>query len=246
MLLNIYYKEILLILKQILLTDKNKMSIKIGILNCYSDEPKSAPSAYYFSDIINDVTIINICYNEKIENINDYDGYIISGSRSYHKDKDSWISDLKGIVKQIYNKNIPCLAVCFGHQVVAGMFDGTIIRNFASEEGFQDVPTAVGDTPINLFSGLSNPVKVYQSHNDAVIKAPPESIQVIYNEKCVQYFQIGSIYSIQSHPEITVPIAIKLTKRKEKDLELMLNGVNEQNIQSHTIFKNFYAIVEKI
>ena len=220
------------------------MPIKIGILNCYSDEPKSAQSASYFSELINNTTIINTCYNEKIENINDYDGYIISGSRSCHKDKESWITDLKGIVKQIYDKNIPCLAVCFGHQLVALTFGGTTIKNIASVEGFQDVPTVAGDAPIKLFSRLPNPVKVYQSHYDAVMKAPFGSTQVINNEKCVQYFQYGSIYSIQSHPEITVSVAVKLAEREGKDLELMLNGVNEQNIQSQIILKNFYTIVE--
>lgn len=223
------------------------MPIKIGILNCYADEPKSAPSAGYFSDIVENTTIINTCYNEKIESINDYDGYIISGSRSFYEDKDSWITNLKELVKQIYDENIPCLAVCFGHQVVAHMFDGTAVRNLASEEGFQNVPTVVANAPIYLFSGLSNPVKVYQSHSDAVIKAPPGSIQVIYNEKCVQYFQFGSIYSIQSHPEITVPIAVELAKKenkKNKEIETILNGVNEQNIQSHKILENFSDIVK--
>lgn len=223
------------------------MPIKIGILNCYADEPKSAPSAGYFSDIVENTTIINTCYNEKIESINDYDGYIISGSRSCYEDKDSWITNLKELVKQIYDENIPCLAVCFGHQVVAHMFDGTAVRNLAGEEGFQNVPTVVANAPIYLFSGLSNPVKVYQSHSDALIKAPPGSIQVIYNEKCVQYFQFGSIYSIQSHPEITVPIAVELAKKenkKNKEIETILNGVNEQNIQSHKILENFYIIVK--
>lgn len=223
------------------------MPIKIGILNCYADEPKSAPSAGYFSDIVENTTIINTCYNEKIESINDYDGYIISGSRSCYEDKDSWITDLKELVKQIYDENIPCLAVCFGHQVVAHMFDGTAVRNLASEEGFQNVPMVVANAPIYLFSGLPNPVKVYQSHSDAVIKAPPGSIQVIYNEKCVQYFQFGSIYSIQSHPEITVPIAVELAKKenkKNKEIETILNGVNEQNIQSHKILENFSNIVK--
>jgi len=223
------------------------MPIKIGILNCYSDEPKSALSARYFSDIIDDTTIINTCYNEKIENINDYDGYIISGSRSCYEDKDSWITNLKELVKQIYDENIPCLAVCFGHQVVAHMFDGTAVRNLASEEGFQDVPTKMGEDSVRLFTGLPNPMKVFQSHNDAVMKAPPGSIQVIYNGKCVQYFQFGSIYSIQSHPEITVPIAVELGKKenkKNKEIETILNGVNEQNIQSHKILENFSNIVK--
>lgn len=220
------------------------MQTKIGILNCYADEPKSAPSASYFSDIINHAAIINTCYNEKIENINDYDGYIISGSRSCHEDKISWITDLKEIVKQIHDKNIPCLAVCFGHQVVAQMFGGTTVRNETGEEGFLDVPTKREEGIVKLFAGLPNPVKVYQSHYDAVLKAPPGSIQVINNEKCVQYFQFGSIYSIQSHPEITVPIAVGLAKKGNKAIDSILNGVNEQNIQSQIILENFYAIVK--
>lgn len=220
------------------------MQTKIGILNCYADEPKSAPSAGYFSDIVKNTTVINTCYNEKIENINDYDGYIISGSRSCHEDKISWITDLKEIVKQIHDKNIPCLAVCFGHQVVAQMFGGTTVRNETGEEGFLDVPTKRGEGIVKLFAGLPNPVKVYQSHYDAVLKAPPGSIQVINNEKCVQYFQFGSIYSIQSHPEITVLIAVGLAKKENKAIDSILNGVNEQNIQSQIILENFYAIVK--
>jgi GMP synthase (glutamine-hydrolysing) len=225
--------------------DRNKMPIKIGIINCYSDEPTSAPSASYFSDIVEDTTIINICSGEKIENTNDYDAYIISGSRTCYENKDSWIKYLREIVKQIYDENIPCLAVCFGHQVVADIFGGNTVRNRNGEEGFQDVPTTLGEEAIRLFKGLPNPVKVFQSHNDAVMKAPPGSIQVIYNEKCVQYYQFGSIYSIQSHPEIDIMAAKQFAKRDNKDVKTILNGVNEINIRSRRILENFSNIVEK-
>jgi GMP synthase (glutamine-hydrolysing) len=225
--------------------DRNKMPIKIGIINCYSDEPTSAPSASYFSDIVEDTTIINICSGEKIENSNDYDAYIISGSRTCYENKDSWIKYLREIVKQIYDENIPCLAICFGHQVVADIFGGNTVRNCNGEEGFQDVPTTMGEEAIRLFKGLPNPVKVFQSHNDAVMKAPPGSIQVIYNEKCVQYYQFGSIYSIQSHPEIDITAAKQFAKRDNKDVKIILNGVNEINIRSRRILENFSNIVEK-
>lgn len=225
--------------------DRNKMPIKIGIINCYSDEPTSAPSASYFSDIVEDTTIINICSGEKIENTNDYDAYIISGSRTCYENKDSWIKYLREIVKQIYDENIPCLAVCFGHQVVADIFGGNTVRNRNGEEGFQDVPTTMGEEAIRLFKGLPNPVKVFQSHNDAVMKAPPGSIQVIYNEKCVQYYQFGSIYSIQSHPEIDITAAKQFAKRDNKVVKIILNGVNEINIRSRRILENFSNIVEK-
>jgi len=220
------------------------MHNKIGILNCYSDEPISAPSAQLFVDNIPNTKIINLCHGEEIDYVNKFNGYIVSGSRSYHKDQDEWITNLIEIIKQIYNKNIPCLAVCFGHQVVADIFGGTTVKNIAGEEGFQEVPTKEGDESIRLFNGLSNPLKIYQSHNDAVIKAPPGSIQIINNEKCVQYFQFGSIYSIQSHPEIDIVAAKRFAKRDNKNVKTVLNGVNEQSFQSYKILENFSKIVE--
>ena len=220
------------------------MRVKIGILNCYADEPESAPSACYFSDIVRNTTIINICHNEAIKNINDYDGYIVSGSRSCHKDKIGWITALKGLIKQIYNENIPCLAVCFGHQVLADMFGGTTVKDFGGEYGFQNVPTVARNKHIKLFSGLPNSVKIYQSHNDAVLKSPPKSINTIHNDKCVQYYQYGSIHSIQSHPEISVTTAIKIVKKDNQDIDSILNGINENNIKSHIVLENFIKFVE--
>ena len=76
------------------------------------------------------------------------------------------------------------------------------------------------------------------------MKAPNGSIQVIHNDKCVQYYQYGSIISIQSHPEIDVEAAKWFAKRDNKDIKTVLNGVNEQTIQSQMILDNFYTIVK--
>ena len=220
------------------------MSLKITIINCYADELKSAPSAKLFTDNLLHTTIINHCHGEKIDNISQFDGYIISGSRSCHQDRDGWIIELKQLIIDIYKQNIPCLAVCFGHQLVAYIFGGTTVRNLGGQEGFQDVQTKIEEDTIRLFTGLPNPVKVYQSHNDAVMKAPPGSIQVINSKKCVQYYQYGSIYSIQSHPEIDIAAAKRFAERDDKEIKTILNGVNEQNIQSYKILENFSKIVE--
>ena len=64
------------------------MPIKIAIINCYADELKSAPSVKLFVENIPTATIINHCHGEKIDNISKYDGHIISGSRSCHRDQD--------------------------------------------------------------------------------------------------------------------------------------------------------------
>jgi len=217
----------------------------IGILNCYADEPKSAPSASYFLEFIENAKIINICHGETVKNLDEFDAYIISGSRSCHMDKLDWLKYLESVVKEIHKRNIPCLAVCFGHQLVAKIFGGKTIVESNGEEGFQNILTNYNDVNIELFNGLPNPVKIYQSHHDSVIKSPSKSINTICNEKCVQYFQYGSIHSIQSHPEISVATAIKIAKRDNQNIEEIHNGVNDGNIQSQSVLFNFLSIVKK-
>jgi len=219
------------------------MEKRIGILNNYSDEPTTAPSANYFAQFIENTEIINICHGEKIDNIHHYDGYIISGSRSCHKDKSGWINYLKDLVDEIHINNIPCLAVCFGHQIVADMFGGKTTVKSNGEEGFQEVPTSSNGEAIKLFSNLPNPLKIYQSHNDAVSEAPPKSTNVISNEKCIQYYEIGSIYSIQSHPEISVINAVSIAKRDGQNIDEILNGVTEETSSSHLILHNFVNLI---
>ena len=41
--------------------------------------------------------------------------------------------------------DIPCLAVCFGHQLVAYDSEVKLLVNLYGEEGFQDIPTRYGD-----------------------------------------------------------------------------------------------------
>lgn len=220
------------------------MNKRIGIINCYSDEPIEAPSANYFKQFIADAEVIKLCHGERISDIGKYDGYIISGSRSNHLEDKNWIEELKNTIKNIFENNIPCLAVCFGHQVVAKLFGGKTVSCDRGEEGFCDVPTKLDEVSIKLFQNMPNPAKIYQSHNDAVIAEPPDSINVIVNEKCVQYFQIGSIQSIQSHPEISVTNAIAIAQREDQNIKTILNGVNEENIQSHLVLENFSRLVE--
>lgn len=219
------------------------MEKKIAILNNYADEPPSAPSANYFTEFVDNTSIINICHDERINKIQKYDAYIISGSRSCHKEAHDWIKYLKEIISDIYSSKIPCLAVCFGHQIVAEMFGGKTVVNSNGEEGFQEVPTISNGDKVNLFKNLSNPTKIYQSHIDAVIEAPKQAHNIIINDKCVQHYELGLIYSIQSHPEISVSNAIKIAKRDNQNIEEILNGVTEGNNTSHLVLQNFVNLI---
>jgi GMP synthase-like glutamine amidotransferase len=51
------------------------------------------------------------------EDLDKYDGFIVTGSRHDAHGEEEWIERLCGILKQIHEKQKKLLGVCFGHQV---------------------------------------------------------------------------------------------------------------------------------
>ena len=63
------------------------------------------------------------------ENIESYDGYLLTGSPVSVHDKDEWIKMLSEFVGKVYKKNKPIVGVCFGHQLIAKHFGGVVESN---------------------------------------------------------------------------------------------------------------------
>ena len=56
--------------------------------------------------------------------IDDFDGYIIPGSRKSVYDGDHWIGELKKFVITLDTKKKKLVGVCFGHQLIADALGG--------------------------------------------------------------------------------------------------------------------------
>ncbi len=116
--------------------------------------------------------------------------------------------------KMIYKLDIPILGICYGMQLIAKEFGGSVIESNKKEFGHSIFKIK---RKSHLFSGINNTnSNVWMSHTDKVKKLPQGFISIgeSTNSK-VAALQNSSlnIYGIQFHPEVThTSIGKKLLK----------------------------------
>ncbi len=102
----------------------------------------------------------------------------------------------------IFELGTPILGLCYGHQLVAKVFGGTVTSGTAREYGMARLCMSDSD----LFKGLPKETTVWMSHGDHVKKIPDgfekigktdgESITAMEERK-------RKIYGLQFHPEVS-------------------------------------------
>lgn len=91
---------------------------------------------------------------------------VVSGSTAgvYEDDEHEWIADARGVVRELVERGVPTLGVCFGHQIVNDALGGRV-EHRGTRAGLVDVE--FDDDP--LFEGV--PPVVPAVHGDAVVEA---------------------------------------------------------------------------
>lgn len=105
------------------------------------------------------------------------------------------------IDKNIFNKNIPILGICYGWQLSAQLLGGEV-KSSNKEYGPAEMKI---NSNISLAKGISKSFTVWQSHGDTVVKLP-EGFEVIGSTEDVQNSFVGdtdsNVYGVQFHPEV--------------------------------------------
>ena len=131
-------------------------------------------------------------------------GIVFSGGPSsvYEKNIPSFNSD-------ILKLDIPILGLCYGHQLMAQEYGGTVENAAVGEFGIAHLArkTAEGkacpESP--LLDGISFPAQVWMSHQDAVVSIP-QGFEVIASTKDCPFAALQNAqkkrYSLQCHVEV--------------------------------------------
>lgn len=132
---------------------------------------------------------------------NDFDGYIITGSRHGVYEDHPWIAPLEEFTRRAASAGRPNIGICFGHQLMTQAFGGRVEK---SDKGWgaglntyhllADLPLAHGDTA---------PITVPAMHQDQVVEAAPGSELIAGWDFCPLggFRYPGGAISFQFHPE---------------------------------------------
>ncbi|KAH0972787.1 hypothetical protein GBA52_024943 [Prunus armeniaca] len=149
------------------------------------------------------------------EEIDGYDGFVISGSSRDAHGNDAWICRLLALLKKLDDMKKKVLGICFGHQILSRALGGKSGR--AITGGDIGIRTVHLSESSKAFSSLKIPalLSIYEVHRDEVWELPPKAELIAWSEKTgVEMFKYGDhMMGIQGHPEFTKDILLNLIDR---------------------------------
>ncbi len=179
-----------------------------------------------------------------------YDAVVVSGSRSSVYDEEAWIQPTKTWVREAIDRGLPCLGVCWGHQLLADVLGGDVEHMGAYELGYSEIER-VGDS--RLLEGVSRRFTCFTSHEDEVTALPPGARPLAENEYSNHGFRKDRVFGVQFHPEYDQKTARELTMRKDISAERrrrVLESITEENYraacESKRVFENFLEYVREV
>jgi GMP synthase-like glutamine amidotransferase len=135
--------------------------------------------------------------------IDECDGYVITGSRRSVYEQEAWIIKLAGWARTLHDRQKPTVGICFGHQLIAHALGGV------TEPAPQGWGVGVANTDISSRRDFMSPwvptVALVVSHKDQVTTLPPGAERLGGNDFCPNgMFVLGKhMLGLQGHPEFT-------------------------------------------
>ncbi len=175
------------------------------------------------------------------------DGCVVTGSRASVYWDEPWIDELIEWVRGGIDRGLPCLGICYGHQILAVALGGSVEGMDEYEIGYRDVER-VGDS--RLLDGIDGTFTVFTTHQDTVTELPPDAEVIAENDYGIHGFQQGPVYAVQFHPEYDMETAESVTRGKDLDEETkdrVLAGIDEETYaaacEPKRLFDNFVEVV---
>ncbi len=166
------------------------------------------------------------------------DGVIMAGSTAgvYERDEYSWMDEEAELVRELVEREIPTLGICFGHQMVNHALGGEVEHRGLTNEL---VRAELADGP--LFEGVSSVVPAV--HGDHVVELG-EGMEPIgstsYNEYFATRHRTVPLWTTQFHPEFTS----KLLPRIMHDFGWQENELSFADANGERVFDNFSRLVD--
>ena len=154
-------------------------------------------------------TSFAVFFGELPAHINDFDGYILTGSAAGVYETHSWLEPLFAFIRACDAAKKPICGICFGHQAVAKALGGEVVKwPDGWGVGVRDMQAA--DKP-DWMAQMKEFSLIY-FHQDQVTKLPAGAKTIATSSFCTigGFAKDGHIFCLQGHPEFGVDYSAAL------------------------------------
>ena len=187
----------------------------IAILEAGRTNPKMPEEFYHYPDMFEKLfadqrnsadfrfSIVPVIDHVFPHAVDDYDGYLVTGSAYGVYDDIPFIPKLMLFIREIFAAGKPLVGVCFGHQIVAHTLGGHAAK-FDGGWGIGIMPIKMVGKADWIPSDIDR-LDLIHVHQDQVISLPPDAVRLAQSNFCQNAaFAIGKkVFAIQGHPEFT-------------------------------------------
>ena len=139
------------------------------------------------------------------EQLDDYDGYLISGSAFGVYDDAPFISQLVNLIHQIHRAKKPLAGICFGHQIIAHALGGHARKwDHGWIIGTKEITLT---DPPDWIDSNEKTFHLIHVHQDQVTSLPNGANLIGSTPYCKNavYMIDDIVFAVQGHPEFNVP-----------------------------------------
>jgi GMP synthase-like glutamine amidotransferase len=134
-------------------------------------------------------------------------GLVVLGGAmgAYDDEVAPWLPQTRQLLSQAAQQDLPTLAICLGHQLLAVATEGRVERQPTQQTGVtavQVTPAAAADP---LFTDLGATAEALHWNRDLVVEAPPGAVVLSRSDAGLQSIRLrSSVWGVQFHPEVDV------------------------------------------
>ena len=161
----------------------------------------------------------------QLPNISDYDGFIISGSKSGVYEDHFWLPILFSTIQNIHRSGKKLLGICFGHQAIAMALGGKVIK---SDKGW-----GIGHYQ-NQWHQAGEPLVLLSFHQDQV-EILPNGFETLASSVFCPYYVTQyqqQIFTTQGHPEMSTEYILAIVNLFEDKIGGKASNQCRQSILS--------------
>jgi len=180
-----------------------------------------------------------------------YDGVLVTGSRASVYWEEPWIEATRRWTSEAIERDLPCLGICWGHQLLADAMGGTVEPMDGYELGYKRIRR---QGPAVVLSNLEETFTAFATHADEVTELPAAATVTAETDRSIHGFRAGTVFGVQFHPEYDEATARSVTddKRGEADPERIdraLASIDDEHVaaaaETKRLFDAFLGVVER-